>query len=424
MRQPSCSVGLKRERRIAAAFSFANRSAAAILAIGLSLSVGIARAEIFILNNDGQVQGEEIKVPGTPANQTVIRTSSGGQVTLEKNQIKQIIPQPAAEAEYERIAPTFADTVDDQWRLAEWCRTHSLPKQRRIHLERVIALDPNHKPARAALDFAQIDGRWVHPDDLKRQKGFVFYNGAWRLPQEVELLEENRKETQAESDWRNKMNRWRKMLDKHPERANQLHDELAKITDPAAVSALALLVSNERQRDVKIEIVEQLLHIGTPAAMHVVVERTMDDSDEEVRLTAMDRLVAANHPEVAPFYIAALRSSDNARINQAALCLGMLHDKSAISPLIDVLQTTHRHVEQEGTPGQISTTFGTGPGNNRTGGMSVGGQPKVISETLQNQQVLSALMAITGVNFQFDQRAWRAWYVGQMRTLNIDARRG
>jgi len=388
------------------------------------LSDGTARGEIFVLASDGQVQGEEIKVAGTPANQIVIRTVSGAQLTLDKSQIKQIIPQSAAELEYERIRPTYADTVDDQMKLADWCRKNGLPKQRQVHLERVIALDPNQKAARAALGFAQINGRWVQPDDLKRQQGFVKYKGEWRLPQEVELLEQNRKESLAEQSWIGKLNRWRVALDKHPEKSDQLHDELMQIDDPAAVPALTRMVSSEGHRSVKILLIEELLHIGSASAMNVVVARTMDDSDEEVRLTAMDRLVAANHPEVIPFYIAALKGNDNARINQAALCLGMLRDKSAISPLIDALRTTHRHVEQQGQPGQISTTFSSGPGNNRAGGMSVGGQPKETVETLENQQVLSALMAITGVSFQFDQKAWRAWYVSQMRSLNVDARRG
>ncbi len=404
---------------------FVRGSFAVLVGIAASiLSAGVARAEIFILANDGQVQGEELKLPGTPPNQTVIRTASGGQVTLDKSQIKQIIPQGPAELEYERIRPTYADTVNDQWRLADWCRAHGLSKQRQVHLERVIALDPDHKAARGALGYAQIEGRWVRPDDLKRQQGFVMYKGEWRLPQEVELLEENRKESQAEHDWVMKLKRWRVALDNHPEKFDALHDELMKIDDPAAVPALTQLVNNEKHRSVKILLIEELLHIGTPGAMNVVVGRTMDDADKEVRLSAMDRLVAANHPEVASFYIAALRSTDNARINQAALCLGMLRNKSAISPLIDALRTTHKHVEQQGTPGQISTTFSSGPGNNRSGGMSVGGQAKETVETLENQQVLSALTAITGVSFQFDQRAWRAWYVGQMRALNIDARRG
>ena len=283
---------------------------------------GVARAEIFILANDGQVQGEELKVPGTPANQTVIRTASGGQLTLDKSQIKQIIPQGPAELEYERIRPTYADTVDDQWRLADWCRAHGLPKQRQVASRAGDRARSGSQGRAGALGYAQIEGRWVRPDDLKRQQGFVMYKGEWRLPQEVELLEENRKESQAEHDWVMKLKRWRVALDNHPEKSDALHDELMKIDDPAAVPALTQLLNNEKHRSVKILLIEELLHIGTPGAMNVVVGRTMDDADEEVRLSAMDRLVAANHPEVASFYVAALRSPDNARINQAALVLG------------------------------------------------------------------------------------------------------
>jgi hypothetical protein len=393
-------------------------------AVIILIAARTARAEIFILNNDGQVQGEEIKVDGTPANQTVIRTAAGGQITLDKSQIKQIIPQRAVEIEYDRIAPTYPDTVDGQLRLADWCRDHSLPKQRQAHLERVITLDTNNRKARLELGFVFIDGRWILPDDQMKQKGYVRYKGAWRLPQEVELMEEKRKAEQAEKDWHGKLVRWRKLLEKHPERSATLRKELLSITDPAAVPALSQLVAGEHSTDVRIELVDALLHIDTPAAIGVVVGRTMDDPDEEVRLTALDRLVAANHPEVVLFYIKALKGDSNAQINQAALCLGKLHDKTAIIPLIESLRTTHHHIEQTGTPGQISTTFMSGPGNNRSGGMSVGGQTKEIVETLDNQQVLTALIAITGVNFQFDQSAWKAWYVGQMRSLNIDARRG
>ncbi len=384
-----------------------------------------ARADVFLLNNDGQLQGEEIKVPGTPSNQTVIRTAGGGQITLDKSQIKQIVPRSAAQTEYERIAPTYADTVADQWRLAEWCKQHSLPIERKAHLERVIALDPNHKPARAALGFAMLNGQWAQPEDMWKRKGFVKYKGKWVLPQDVELLEEQRKENQAEKDWQGKLIRWRKMLDKHPEKADELHDELTKIDDPAAVPAIEKLAVAEASRPIKFALIDELLHVGTSSAIGAVVNLTMDDRDEEVRLTALDKLVSASHPEVVAFYIAALKSDNNVRINRAALCLGRLGDKSAISPLIDVLRTTHRHVEQQGTPGQISTTFMNGPGNNRSGGMSVGGQTKEIVETLDNQEVLNALMLLSGgVNLQFDQQAWKAWYVGQMRSLQINARRG
>ena len=164
------------------------------------------------------MQGEIVTSPNTPKDKTVIRTASGGEVTLDKSQIKQIIPQSAAELEYEKIRPTYPDTVEGQWKLAEWCRDNSLTKQRQTHLERVIALDPDHEQARALLGYSQIDGRWIRRDDLMKERGYVLYNGAWKLPQDVELIERKKKQEQAEREWFAKLKRWRTSFDNHPER--------------------------------------------------------------------------------------------------------------------------------------------------------------------------------------------------------------
>jgi hypothetical protein len=40
-------------------------------------------------------------------------------------------------------------------------------------------------------------------------------------------------------------------------------------------------------------------------------------------------------------------------------------------------------------------------------------KPTVIRRSLQNQGVLDALVAITGQNFGYDQRAWNTWYANQ-----------
>ena len=60
----------------------------------------------------------------------------------------------AEETEYERIRPTYADTAEAQWELAQWCREHKLPAQRTVHLRRVIELDPEHVEARRAWAIA------------------------------------------------------------------------------------------------------------------------------------------------------------------------------------------------------------------------------------------------------------------------------
>jgi hypothetical protein len=77
--------------------------------------------------------------------------------------------------------------------------------------------------------------------------------------------------------------------------------------------------------------------------------------------------------------------------------------------------------EGSGNPGQMSAGFSpTGQGG---GGLSMGGGKKIIKQPMNNQRVLDALVTLTGMNFQFDQRAWKNWYATQKKPANIDARR-
>ncbi len=380
-----------------------------------------SRADVFVLKSGGQVEGEVVAAPDGPKQTTRVHTSSGGDVTLDNSQIDRIIPQGAAEKEYEQLRPTAPDTVDGQWKMAEWCKDHMLMEQRKVHLERVIALDPDHKQARAALGYMHVDGRWLRQDEAMRRKGYVFYKGQWMLPQEVELQERRRKEELAETQWFGKLKLIRNKWDANPDQAA---DKLLSIQDPAAVRALASMVPNEGQEKIKLLLLKTLVQIGTSNALTTVVATTLDDPEEEVRWSALDMLVAAKHPEVSNVYIQALKSKDNMRINRAAFCLGKLKDKTAISPLIDALQTQHKFVEAGANPGQMSTTFGSGPGMSG-GGLSVGGAPKVHKVLIQNQEVLAALTALTdsSAHFEFDQVAWKKWYAAQRKPVNIDARR-
>ena len=395
----------------------------AAMCAGSLLFIGTARADIFVLASGGQVQGEIVNSPDTPKDKWVIRTASGGDVTLEKNQVNEIKPQSAAELEYEKIRPTYADTVDGQWKLSEWCRDHSLLKQRDTHLERIIALDPNHKQARALLLYSFVDGRWILRDKLMEERGYVQYKNTWKLPQEVELLERKRKQEIAERDWFGKVKRWRGAIDARPDRMQQLTDDLFAKADAAAVPAVKRMLANESVRKVKVILIDELVRLGTPDALAVVITCTLDDSDEEVRLSALDSLAATKHPELAKNYVNALRDGDNTRVNRAAFCLGKLGEKSAISPLIGALSTRHKFVEPGANPGQTTTTFGNGPGMSG-GGLSVGGGPKEVKVWIENQEVLRALVALTGENFEFNQPAWKSWYASQKKPVIVDARRG
>ena len=59
----------------------------------------------------------------------------------------------------------------------------------------------------------------------------------------------------------------------------------------------------------------------------------------------------------------------------------------------------------------MTTTFNKKGGGG--GGLGMNQKPVTIHHTLENQGVLDALVAITGQNFGYDQRAWNTWYRNQ-----------
>jgi hypothetical protein len=380
-----------------------------------------ARADVFLLHSGGEVRGELLNPDQKPRAAYTIRTASGGQVTVQAAQVKQVIRQSPAEIEYDRLRPTYPDTVDGQWALAAWCLDHKLTKQRKVHLERVVALDADHLEARRALGFQRKDGRWVTQEMLMTEQGYVKYKGEWRLPQEVELAEQRRNSELAEKAWFAKLKRWRGWLG--TDRDPQAVAGIEAIDDPQAVKALAQFLKDETDRQVREMFVAALAKVGTPPAFDVLADRALHAADEETRLASLEALVASRYPGAVPFFIKALQSKDNVLVNRGGAALEWLGDPAAIGPLIDALETVHKFKIVKGQPGQMSSTFGTG-GTGNPGGFSFGGGgSQIVKQPIRNKDVLRALVKLSGVNFDFDHEAWKSWFASQRKPKSLDARR-
>lgn len=72
-------------------------------------------------------------------------------------------------AEYERLRGASDDTAIDQWKLAQWCATHKLTEQGRVHLMRVVELDPTHAAAHKLLGDVLRQGLWYSSEQLAQQ---------------------------------------------------------------------------------------------------------------------------------------------------------------------------------------------------------------------------------------------------------------
>lgn len=383
---------------------------------------GLALGEVFLLKNGGRVEGEILNPDQRPRESYTIKTSLGGQITLSTLQIKQILYQRPEKLEYEKLRPRYADTVEGQWELAEWCRQRSLLSERQTHLERILELDPDHEQARRALGYTKTGEQWTTREQRMLRQGYVLRGGRWMLPQEIQLMEEQRKKDLAEGEWKKKLKLWRDWLGTDRDAAARAN--ILQIDDPFAVKALAYGLKDDDRDQARILFIEALARIGTPGALRILALCAMEDPIGEVRLTCLDYLKEKKDPETVSYFISQLQSQENRDVNRAAVALRLMEDPSAIAPLIDALVTTHKRKVRGRNPGQITAAFPTG-GTPAPAGISVGGSgTRIITETIRNRSVLEALVALSGgANFSFDVPRWKSWYTSQQSRPDLDARR-
>jgi hypothetical protein len=165
-----------------------------------------------------------------------------------------------------------------------------------------------------------------------------------------------------------------------------------------------------------------------PAAVQTLVGYSLDYEHQNNRTAAAVRedclayLLAGERPVSIVPYVSALKSKENEIINRAGEALGRIGDPAAISPLIDALVTEHRVMVSAGNGGQTSASMD--PSGQGGGSFSFGGGPQFRNDPFENSAVLAALKKLSGgENFDYDEAAWRRWYIDLLMREHTNARR-
>ncbi|MGE5191080.1 MAG: HEAT repeat domain-containing protein, partial [Deltaproteobacteria bacterium] len=389
------------------------------------------------LRNGGEIRGEVLGDAGskTRGKMVSIRTLSGATVVVDRGEVDAVVRRRLIVEEYETRRRSIPDTAEEHWDLADWCRRKSLSKEREAELRRVIELDGEHVAAHRALGHIRHQGRWGTQDEVMTARGFVKHKGKYVLPQELELIEQEERVTEAEKAWFRKVKMWHIWLEGgYPERQSEALSQLQAIKEPDAVAALARTfkaVPVEEQRLLYIRIIGKIE--GDKPLQPLVLQSLWDES-RFVREAAIKGLRNRDVDKALPAYVRALKNGLNMIVNRAGAALGELGNDSVVPQLIDALVTRHSYtvlvpdppvgVSSDGT--DVMTGQAVLPPN--IGHMLAAGQlpygvrvqnltptgPRMkevpIEKDEENPDVLSALTLLTGENFGFDEGAWKNWY--------------
>ena len=409
----------------------------AILLLGALVAVGMsapqfASADIFQLKSGGQVTG--VIVDRGTQGEFVVQTEGGAVVTLSRRQVANQVAQDKVDLQYAQRSRSLPDTAAAHRKLAAWCKENRLSKQARHHLQRIIELDPLDEAARLSLGYQKHRGRWLTRDEIMAARGLRKYSdGKYRTPQDIALRERTKQREQAETDWFRKIRKWVSWLDDR--RAAEAAQMISNVKDPHAADGIVKLLEREQNQRVRDLLTATLAELKHPKAVTALIDFSLDDPDREVRLQCIDYLLQHHQPISLRPYVKALADRENEIVNRAAEALHHIGDPQAISPLIDALVTTHKYKNRAAAPGNIGAAFNPnggaigggaagGGGGISGGGLSMGGKPKVVQLNIPNTKVRQALVELSGgLDYEFNERLWRRWFVNQQIQSYVDTRR-
>ena len=399
-------------------------------------------ADTIKLEGGRTIRGQILDEKSTKDKLVIKLQGANAEVTVDRSEIQEIIVEKNAKEQYDEVKDQYKDTAEDQFKLAMWCEEHKLPKQRKLHLEKTIELDPDHALARAKLGYSRHDDKWLTANELKEARGLVRFNGRYVTPQEKEILEQKKRQDEEEKEWHARVKMWKTwMTGKDEAKSRAAEEKLRSIDDPQAFEALVGHLGKEKDESFRVLMCDILGNLPSEQATIELVKRCIIDVSPNVRYAAIDNLVKREDPQAVRTLIGVLKSEHNTVVIRAAEALGTIGDPLAVPALIDALVTKHKQVVTRQVGGSFSgnatpaivdyepvvapgvVAFRPTVGYQAQGfGISQPSQ-EVVTVPVENTEVRDALFEITEEDFGFNQAAWRAWLTNQKKREEVKKRR-
>ncbi len=349
-------------------------------------------------------------------------------VAIRGSRVRRVVTSDQLQR-YREMVIKAGNDAESHYQLAIWCVTgDNVPgesqRYKNYHMQRAVALDPEHARARAALGYKKHEGKWIRTTDLMRDRGMISVAGRWELPEAV-AIEELQDETNVDAKrWIREVNRLTSVVLRNTSKSQESLETLKAIDDPLAASAIARQLKESREkgtqsRALRMIWVQLLGRFRNIVSVEALVRAGIDEQDEMIREAALDQLTQYGASSAVSTYLPMLNSNDNQLVNRAARALSWFPDPELAMTYVDALVTTHKHEVAPAGPG-MQAAFS----NDGGGGLSTGGKPTVVTQKLTNPSVLALLTTIEPeAGFGYDEQAWRQYFANQRTAFSGDLRR-
>ncbi len=375
-----------------------------------------ALADEVELNDGTRIEGKV-----TDLGDEIRILKSAGTVTYPKYLVKGIVYSKSLQEQYAEKSAALADgDVVGRLKLARWCLDRKMAAEAAAEYGRIVAVQPDHEAARAALGYRKSGGRWMTEDEINAAEGRVKHEGRWVTPVERDLqraLAENkeldRRIAREVSDLLGQVH--------SPDegKRGQAKAALSRIEDARKVRAYLSAV-RDLHAETRRFAAEELGRMKEASASRPLARAAIWDKEEAVRAAAVRALRRIDHPDAALHLTPYLGEYSMVARIRCAEALSQYRDPRAAPALLSALGgaiARLRSLEAEGDQGEVlvHSTLTLRNGTQLEVPRVVRLKATLVTPEdlrrfeMEKTALLGALRAATGEDFGEDTADWRAW---------------
>jgi hypothetical protein len=407
-----------------------------------------ATADTITLRGGGQVEGKIVPDPKDKDRVQVWLLKGRKPLSFRKGQILEVVTKATVLDDYFEKKKKAGETPQAQYDLGIWCEQNKLADLGKLHFESALAIDKSFEPAHKKLGHVYHGGYWVTRDELNAIQGLVKYKGRWVSAEERAQREAEDKLLAVKQEWVQRIKMLRQsIMSSSTDRRREAESQLMAIREAEAVGALLRVLGNDHE-PMRILLSQVLSVIPEEQATIGLVKQILAEPSASVRPIIFEKLKERERSTVVRALSRALGAEQIMVINRAAWTLNNLNADEAVPALIPALLTYEQQIVMVppnnsngglggGSPlvpigmnnggaafltppavapgvvafGTVSTPGYAMPGLGLTSGGQINTQPepRVVTFTYRNTEVLAALQNLTGQDFGYDIAAWRRW---------------
>ncbi len=253
-------------------------------------------ADTVELYGSGQVAGKVLKdEPDAKPPFVLLQLDEQLKIAIPKSRVQRVTTADEL-AEYRANVGKAGNDPEKHYQLAIWCEKNNLSHQRRYHMRRTVAIDPDHSKARASLGYVR-DGKnkWILYSQQQRDRGLISVAGRWVLPEAVA-----RDRMQEEADvkakkWIKEIARLRSAALRGGTKSAEAIEAIKAINDPLAADAVAKELNDSRGKttqssDMRLTWVKLLGRFRNLPSIRALTLAGVEEPDNVIREAALEEL--------------------------------------------------------------------------------------------------------------------------------------